>query len=108
MYLIVVSAPDFQGQPGLEFSKRKTRTRLAAVTNRLFVFATTTDGRIVLSQAVLGQGFSGWTEVQGGLHSNISPASASIGSRVYVSAIATGGGFVTNQADLGHPFGMWF
>jgi hypothetical protein len=81
---------------------------LAGVNNHLFVFAATTDGRIVLSQAVLGQSFSGWTEVQGGLRSSISPASASVGSHVFVSAISAAGAFVTNQADLGHPFGTWF
>jgi hypothetical protein len=81
---------------------------LSRVGNSIFVFATSTDQRIYLNQAVLGKAFSGWFEVQGGGRAKAGPTSAAIGSHVFVSVQGLDGYVYLNQADFGHAFGQWF
>ena len=81
---------------------------VTGVGNNVYMFAKTTDNRIVYRRAVLGQSFTSWSDVNGGGQTNVAPAAAAVGNHVFVIIRGLNGKVQINQADLGRPFGAWF
>jgi hypothetical protein len=78
------------------------------VGTNIYLFATATDGRVMVNRAELGQAFIGWQEVQGGGRTNSAPAAGAVGTHIFLAIKSQGGSIQVNQADLGNPFGYWF
>jgi hypothetical protein len=84
----------------------------ASLGNRLYVIAKGLDNRIYVNSAEAGKPFDGfgfgWTEVQGGGTTNVSPAAASLGNRLYVFAKGINDNRIyVNSAADGHGFDGW-
>jgi hypothetical protein len=85
---------------------------LAVVGDRLFVIAKGTDRKVYASQGVIGQGpvgqgFSGWSELQGGGLTDAAPSAAGTDSKVFVAIKGLDGRLELNQADLGKAWSGW-
>jgi CubicO group peptidase (beta-lactamase class C family) len=82
----------------------------AMVSNRLFVVAKRTDGRVFTASATHGSGFGSWTEVSGGVVTNVPPAAAGFNGRLYVvtARADTGRILVASASGAAVPsFGSW-
>jgi len=81
---------------------------VAGAGHAAYFFATRTDERVYFNRAVLGQGGSGWSEVDGNGRTNAAPSAAAIGTHLYVAIKGLDGQILLNQADDGKSFGQWF
>jgi TIR domain-containing protein len=100
-----------RGRPFSQWNSLGFATDVApAVTgagNTVLVFAVQNQ-RIYMNQAVLGQGFRGWVEVEGNGRTDAAPGAGAVGSHIFLAIKSVDGQMYLNQADLGHPFGQWF
>jgi hypothetical protein len=80
---------------------------VTGVGQSVLVFAVRNQ-RIYVNQAVLGEAFHGWVEVEGDGRTDAAPSAGAVGSHVFLAIKGLDGNMYLNQADLGHPFGQWF
>ncbi|MGH2566560.1 MAG: hypothetical protein ACRDE5_18720, partial [Ginsengibacter sp.] len=81
---------------------------VVGVQNNIYFFAKSLDGRIFYNQAPLGQGGSGWVEVEGGGKTDVGPAAGAVGNHIFLAIKGLDGNILLNQADLNGHFGQWF
>lgn len=93
---------------GAEMQATDTSPAIAGVKNSIYIFAKTSQGRIVYNHAQVGHAGAGWNEVEGGGQTNCAPAAAAVGNHIYLAIRGLDGNVQINQADSGHAFGDWF